>query len=481
MNEQSTSSKEEKELQAKESRLIRSVKISFKQLIDFLKYVFSLGEIDFESASNEIRKDVVFKGFNVWILIFSVLICSIGLNLNSTAVVIGAMLISPLMGPINGIGFSIAIIDRQLLRQSIKSFAVAVVVSIVAAFIFFRLAPTTDQQSELLARTRPTLLDLFVAFLGGLAGILSAVRRIKNNVVPGVAIATALMPPLCTAGFGLATGQWSFFLGAIYLFFINSVFISLSALLITRYLRFPMISFIDAQKERRARLSLSFFIVLISIPSIVIYVRVLKHSFAERRLEKFIEEEINPEEYLLVNKKVSPNINPPMLELGIMGKELSEKEMERLRQKLPTYGLEGYELKIYQSQNAIVEQINEQAMTEAVTQKVKLGILEEFVIQKDREIALKDSMILEMNKADEGRQIHLREIQRISEECNALFPQIEGLSYASSLIYRSGKTADSLYVVFIESNQKLKAEDEKRFKLWFAKRMGISEPQISYQ
>lgn len=480
MNE-TFSTDEQKELQQKESRLIRSLKISLKQLRNFLKYVFSLGEIDFKNASDEIRKDVVFKGFNVWILIFSVLICSIGLNLNSTAVVIGAMLISPLMGPINGIGFSIAIIDRQLLRQSLKSFAVALVVSIVAAFIFFSLAPATDQQSELLARTRPTLLDLFVAFFGGLAGILSAVRRIKNNVVPGVAIATALMPPLCTAGFGLATGQWNFFLGAIYLFFINSVFISLSALLITRYLRFPMISFIDAQKERRARLSLLLFIILISIPSIVIYVRVLKHSFAERRLDKFIEEQINPEDHLLVNKSISPNTSPPMLELGIMGKELSKEEVEKLKQKLLVYGLEEYELKIYQSQNAIVEQINEQAMTEAVTQKVKLGLLEEFVNQKDREIARKDSLIQKMQKGEERRLMNAKEIKRISEECSALFPDIEGLSYSPSLIYRSGQTADSLYVVFIESDKKLSAKDEKRFALWFGQRMKISEPQIRYE
>ena len=201
------------------ARVLKSIWKQFSSVItSFLGERFSL--LDFAQRENTIegiKKDVEFRGFALWILMFSIVIASIGLNVNSTAVVIGAMLISPLMGPIMGVGLSLGINDFSLLKKSIKNLGVAVGIGLIVSALYFAISPISTPSNELFARTNPTLLDVVVAFFGGLAGILAGSRKEKSNVIPGVAIATALMPPLCTAGFGLAHGQWSYFFGALYL------------------------------------------------------------------------------------------------------------------------------------------------------------------------------------------------------------------------------------------------------------------------
>lgn len=186
---------------------------------------------DEQLTVESIRNGVEFRGANLWILVFATFIASLGLNVNSTAVIIGAMLISPLMGPIMGVGLAIGINDFELMKRSLKSYFIATVFSVTTATIYFAFTPLDEVQSELLARTSPTIYDVFIALVGGLAGIVAVATKEKGNVIPGVAIATALMPPLCTAGFGLATGNLLYFLGAFYLYFINSVFISLATFL----------------------------------------------------------------------------------------------------------------------------------------------------------------------------------------------------------------------------------------------------------
>ncbi|MEJ6759867.1 MAG: DUF389 domain-containing protein, partial [Flavobacteriales bacterium] len=214
-----------------------------------------------------IKKDVEFRGFALWILIFSVFIASIGLNVNSTAVVIGAMLISPLMGPIMGIGLSLGINDFALLFKSLKNLGVAVGIALMASSLYFLLSPISTPSNELFARTNPTLLDVLVAFFGGLAGILAGSRKEKSNVIPGVAIATALMPPLCTAGFGLAHGDWHYFLGAMYLFLINTVIIATTTTVATRYLRFPMVEILDPIRSKKTQRWFSVALIVIIVPS----------------------------------------------------------------------------------------------------------------------------------------------------------------------------------------------------------------------
>ena len=183
---------------------------------------------DEQETIDSLKKGVEFRGTNLWVLIFAIFLASLGLNTNSTAVIIGAMLISPLMGPIMGFGLGLGIADFDLVKRSLRNYLTATLFSVVTATIYFLISPISEAQSELLARTSPTIYDVLIAFFGGLAGIVAGSTKSKGNVIPGVAIATALMPPLCTAGFGLATGNLSYFLGAFYLYFINTVFISLS-------------------------------------------------------------------------------------------------------------------------------------------------------------------------------------------------------------------------------------------------------------
>lgn len=204
-----------------------------------------------------IRKGIEFKGTNLWVLVFATFIASLGLNVNSTAVIIGAMLISPLMGPIMGIGLSVGINDFELMKRSLRNFGFMVLVSIATSTFYFVISPLSNAQSELLARTVPTTYDVLIALFGGLAGIVAQSRKDRTStVIPGVAIATALMPPLCTAGFGLATLQFKYFIGAFYLFFINTVFIAIATYMVVRFLKYEKHSFLDSKKERKVRRSM---------------------------------------------------------------------------------------------------------------------------------------------------------------------------------------------------------------------------------
>jgi uncharacterized hydrophobic protein (TIGR00271 family) len=205
----------------------------YTSIKNFISYRFNLHEDSEEQAETveSIKKNVEFRGANLWTLIFAIFVACIGLNVNSTAVIIGAMLISPLMGPIMGIGLGIGTNDFELVKKGLRNLTIATIISIIASSLYFTLTPLHEAQSELLARTSPSLWDVFIAALGGLAGIVAATRKEKSNVIPGVAIATALMPPLCTAGFGIATGNLYFFLGAIYLYFLNSVFMCVGTFL----------------------------------------------------------------------------------------------------------------------------------------------------------------------------------------------------------------------------------------------------------
>ncbi len=223
---------------------------------------------DYDTIHTEIQNDIVFKGSKLWILAFAIVIASIGLNTNSPAVVIGAMLISPLMGPINGMGYSIATYDFRLFRMSLRNFGFAVVAGLITSTIYFAVSPVSTAHSELLARTRPTIYDVLIALFGGLAGIVAISSKLKGNVIPGVAIATALMPPLCTAGYGLATGQFSYFFGAFYLFTINSVFIGISSVVISQVFKFPIRSIVDPSRIKRINQYITLIILISLIPSI---------------------------------------------------------------------------------------------------------------------------------------------------------------------------------------------------------------------
>ena len=252
---------------------------------DWLNKIFQFLRLTHEKEDStiiqeSIEKGIVVRGTNVWILVFAILVASVGLNMNSTAVVIVAMLISPLMGPINGIGYSIATYNLPLFRKSIKNFGYSTLAALVTSTLYFLLTPISTEHAELLARTSPTIFDVLIALFGGLAGIVAISSKNKWNVIPGVAIATALMPPLCTAGFGLSMGNWSYFFGALYLFTINSVFIALSAMVVSQLLKLPKQTHLLSREIKNKNIAIAVVIALTVLPSFYLgYTLVAKEKF----------------------------------------------------------------------------------------------------------------------------------------------------------------------------------------------------------
>ena len=268
---------------AKKQNPAQALKLFFRELFDLHE------DKERESITIEdISKGVEFKGTNLWVLIFAIFIASIGLNVNSTAVVIGAMLISPLMGPIMGIGLGAGINDFGLIKKAFRNLAIAVAISVLTSSLYFLITPLHEAQSELLARTYPTLWDVLIAFFGGLAGIVVGSRKEKTNAIPGVAIATALMPPLCTAGYGLANLNWYYFFGAFYLFFINSVFISVATFLIVRFLGYPKKHFDDPSMELRVKRYITIFVLVTLIPSVYLAYHLVQRTLFEQNARNFI-------------------------------------------------------------------------------------------------------------------------------------------------------------------------------------------------
>ncbi len=266
------------------------------------KFLWELLEIrsntDPSATKDSIIADIPFKGHTSWILICSIFIASVGLNANSTAVVIGAMLISPLMGPILGMGMSLAINDIDMLRRSLKNFAVMVVLSVLTAFLFFYVFPLRDESSELLARTAPDIRDVLIAFFGGLALVIARAKKgTIASVIFGVAIATALMPPLCTVGFGLAIGKPLYALGAMYLFTINTIFIGLATFLVIKYLRFPMVRYANSKRRQFIARVASLVGILVMIPAGITFYDVLQESLFKKQAQEFLAETVEIYEF----------------------------------------------------------------------------------------------------------------------------------------------------------------------------------------
>lgn len=299
-----------------------------------------------QTVIDSIAKGVIFKGTNLWILVFAIFIASLGLNVNSTAVIIGAMLVSPLMGPIMGLGLGMAINDLALLRKALFNYLVAAGVGLATSTIYFLLSPINEAHSEILARTSPNIYDVIIALFGGLAGILATSSKQKGNVIPGVAIATALMPPLCTAGYGLATLQFQFFFGAFYLFLINSVFIALSTLITLRFLKYPFKHLPNQQDEIKAKRLVWVIVILTLLPSIYFgYTLVQENKFVSK-VNTFINQEANFKEDYLLNKIIDFKSKSIILTFG--GRKIKSEEIEFLKSRLEVYSLEGSTLEIKQ-------------------------------------------------------------------------------------------------------------------------------------
>lgn len=311
-----------------------------KRLSIQLRRIFSIrGGTDVQGTIDEINSNIALRSSNIWMLICSAMLASIGLDTNSIAVIIGAMLISPLMSPILGIGLAVAIMDRDMLRKSFVNLSIATMITLITSTLYFLLTPLGDLTSELSARTMPTLLDVGVAFFGGIAGIVAGSRKNKTNAIPGVAIATALMPPLCTVGYGLANMDSTVFLGAFYLYFINAVFISVATMLVVTWLKFPKKIELSEDQSTRVKQFLIGFVVLTLIPSIFIFVIVLQKARHERAIRDFVNTEIRSDNRQPLRWDVNDKGKDKRLKVYLLGNSFSAAEKKELDRKLYNYGL----------------------------------------------------------------------------------------------------------------------------------------------
>ena len=305
-------------------------KISLKA---YLRQYFDMSENreKEEDVVDEIASGVTFKGANLWILICAVFIASLGLNINSTAVIIGAMLISPLMGPILGMGLAVGIDDLPLLRRAVKNYMVATIIGIITATVYFLLTPFQGVQSELLARTEPTIYDVLIAFFGGAAGIVAASIKDKGNVIPGVAIATALMPPLCTAGYGVATGNLAFFAGASLLYFINTVFIAVATTFGVFLLRFRRKHFVDPQRCKFVHRMILAIAILTMIPAGYMTVRMMRTSLFDKQLSNFVQHNLNWKGTQVISQHL---YGDSVLQIVALGKEVTPEQKKKAQKEL---------------------------------------------------------------------------------------------------------------------------------------------------
>lgn len=306
---------------------------------------FKKDQATYDEIHENILDGVNIGGANFIILMCAIIIASVGLNMNATAVIIGAMLISPLMGPIISIGYSVGIYNLKLLKKSAIILIIEIFISITTATIYFSLSPISSAGSEILSRTSPNIWDVIIAFTGGIAGIIGITRKKPGNILPGVAIATALMPPLCTSGYGLATRNIHIFLGAGYLFFINSFFIALSTLLVVKFMKIPTRNTLSEVKQKKLKKMIVVSTILVTIPSLISAATMVNSFLNNTNLSNFIENEM-PSEYIL-NKEI--NTKNKTIELVIIGNTIDNSEEEKLQDTLKYYNFSGYKLIIQQS------------------------------------------------------------------------------------------------------------------------------------
>ena len=404
----------------------------------------------------QISSGVTFHGANLWVLIFAIFIASLGLNVNSTAVIIGAMLISPLMGPIIGMGLAVGIDDFDLLKRSVKNYLLATVISVITATIYFTISPLSEAQSELLARTSPSLYDVLIAIFGGAAGILALSTKEKGNVIPGVAIATALMPPLCTAGYGLAVGEISFFLGALYLFFINTVFIALSTFIGVRMLRFQRRAFADAAALQHVRKYIIVIVVLTMIPATYMTTQIIRESIQDNNTQQFVKNELTLKGTQIISHK--RNDESKTIRIVAVGENIGEDAIEQAQKKLKKYSLEDYKLVIIQGSQAY-----NTLQQEDLSGKSLSETKEQLIAQSEQLKSLENKL-----KLYTGYEALSKEV---SKEIKAICPQVNTISLSSVSEERTDTLATKHYVLaLIGYKNALSTAEQQQLQRWLKTR-----------
>ncbi|MCM1272062.1 MAG: DUF389 domain-containing protein [Clostridium sp.] len=412
----------------------------------YFKRVFSITDnmMSYEEIDAMMREQTVIHGANMWILMLAILIASIGLNVNSTAVIIGAMLISPLMSGILAMGYSIAVRDLQLLEHALVRFGTQVAISLITATIYFSLSPMTTPTAEMIARTSPTLWDVLIALFGGLAGMIGHTRTKHSNVIPGVAIATALMPPLCTAGYGIATGQLDFFLGAFYLFIINTLFIAISTAIITLVLRVPYHRSISAKKQRQVNAIIITIAVVVIIPSVFIGARTVYKSYMQTNITSYLEKEFSFSETQIVKSEY--DIDEKVISVSLVGSTVPDDVIEMLKGQLEHYDLGDYTLRV--TQNVFSEDDESDN-----SDKVTIVVQENTIKELSDELAQCNETITSMQAVMDGYEETIsdyEDIKTLAAKAQRIYPHLSdcyvGVMFngTSDVIFLSAKASEEI-------------------------------------
>ena len=446
------------------------------EIFDRLKKMLSLGEdkaMESETIAS-IVSGVDFSGAKLWILVLAIFVASLGLNTNSTAVIIGAMLISPLMGPIIGMGLGVGINDFMLLKRAFKNYLVATLFSVATATLYFLITPFNEAQSELLARTSPTIYDVLIALCGGLAGIiaLGSLSQRSGNVIPGVAIATALMPPLCTVGFGLATANWLYALGALYLYLINTIFISVATFVgVTLIMRFHKKEFVDKQREKRVKRTIMGIAIITIIPSVFITLGMVKEAMFNNRCKRFCTNVVKVEGAHIISHTF--DYKNRSMRVVLLGEEADSAAINMMEERMADYGLEETTLEIVQgTSNMKAEDLSGRLHLE---EKQTLA-LQNQVMEYEKTIRQQRAELDAYAGAESHAKVLLPELR-------TLYPTIESVSTGRGMVcFKTDSVlADSTaLIVSIRSKKRLPAAEQSKVEGWLRKRLSGSHVYINW-
>ena len=447
---------------------------SFPVVVKWIRGVvkdrFSLHEdkADDDEIECRIREGVELRGATPWILIFAIFVASVGLNVNSTAVIIGAMLISPLMGPIMGAGLGAAVFDYELVKRSLTNLGIATLISLLVSALYFSITPLQQTQSELLARASPTIWDVLIALFGGLAGIVGVTRKERSNVIPGVAIATALMPPVCTAGFGLATGQWHFLFGALYLYAINCVFISLATVIGIRALRLKRHGFADAKAEKRVKITLISAALLTALPSGILALDLVRQEVFKSNAQAFIHREFNFGTAKVVDVQIDPAKR--IIDLSIVGEPIKSDVLKNIEAKLGDSQLEGAQIVLHQAGDNKID----------VT-ALKSSLLSDLLKESQETVKRRDEQVQSLKGELAAHNALSAQAADVAKEIRQLYPEVNMLTLASGITISASGEQQKSVLTLISTDATLPPNSKKKISDWLKVRLKSDEISVQFE
>ena len=424
--------------------------------------------VDVEAAIQRIRSGIAFRGPNVFILFCAIIIAAVGLNLNSIPVIIGAMLISPVMGPILGFGLGVGINDTSLVKDSFKNFVVMVVISILASTLFYLNSPLQlEQQTELLARTNPTLYDVLIALFGGFAGILENSRKEKGGtVIPGVAIATALMPPLCTVGYGIAHLAPKFILGAFYLFLINSVFITLATVVTVKYLRFPKLDEDDARSKRSAHWSAVILLALL-VPSVLSGIQMIQDNNFARSAERLVQQNKNLGKSYIYDYKTDVESKPQTIDIYLAGEKLEASERERLLRDAEEAGITRSQIIFHEDAAYQFEKMTESELIQSI------------IDGHNRQVEELEGRVTELSGEVQQYKNRQLPVTLLTRELAAQYPGIRQVTLTRGERVEAGsESGRETVVAILQCDRTVKEADRLRIRDWLKVRLGVEDVEV---